>query len=522
MARLPTLGGDTGNWGTVLNDYLSQAHTADGKLRADVATIAALKALNVSTIPDKMQVMIGGYYVPGDGGGGQFYYDASANDADNGGTIIAPPVGTGRWKRIYSGEVNIKWYGAVDDGTTNASPAFAAAIATAGVNSVFIPIGRYRITSAINLTNTQGPFTIRGEGATEKGAGSIIYAETANVGIDCTGALFLCLRDFSLISHGRPTPAKIGILFARSTNPEFLFSESNQINNVLVNIATDMIAFGGRGTVAVYNCAAEVHEYSNVFFKADTALAFVADNVWGVVSPYATIDTSIQSCSQLTVSGSAANLLSRSLTGYSVYLWGAYGVTFLNGYFANRGYGSGANTKGFYIKNTHKVLVRGNFEEMSSLAYLENVSDIVFDVTCTPEASAPIYAPFELAANSTIDNMIFRAYPVVRAITQWPRIIQAGSGAAIHNITIDLFGDDGTLPLTNATDVAAVFRKIVGASSGKGGYKDLHLTGTPLCEGYIGFDAQTSASAPNNSLFMDSADGKLKYKDNLGVVNALY
>lgn len=33
MARLPTIGGDDGNWGTILNDYLSQAHNPDGTLK---------------------------------------------------------------------------------------------------------------------------------------------------------------------------------------------------------------------------------------------------------------------------------------------------------------------------------------------------------------------------------------------------------------------------------------------------------------------------------------------------------
>ncbi|HET7827455.1 MAG TPA: hypothetical protein VFK97_01135, partial [Candidatus Saccharimonadales bacterium] len=32
MARLPTVGGDANNWGSVLNDYLQQAHNADGTL----------------------------------------------------------------------------------------------------------------------------------------------------------------------------------------------------------------------------------------------------------------------------------------------------------------------------------------------------------------------------------------------------------------------------------------------------------------------------------------------------------
>ncbi len=35
MARLPTPGGDSNNWGNLLNDFLSQAHAADGTLKTD-------------------------------------------------------------------------------------------------------------------------------------------------------------------------------------------------------------------------------------------------------------------------------------------------------------------------------------------------------------------------------------------------------------------------------------------------------------------------------------------------------
>ena len=33
VARLPTPGGDDGNWGEILNDFLSQTHNADGSLK---------------------------------------------------------------------------------------------------------------------------------------------------------------------------------------------------------------------------------------------------------------------------------------------------------------------------------------------------------------------------------------------------------------------------------------------------------------------------------------------------------
>ena len=34
MARLPTPGGDSGNWGSILNDFLKQSHTSGGQLKS--------------------------------------------------------------------------------------------------------------------------------------------------------------------------------------------------------------------------------------------------------------------------------------------------------------------------------------------------------------------------------------------------------------------------------------------------------------------------------------------------------
>lgn len=43
MARLPTPGGDHGNWGDILNDYLAQSHASDGLLRSDSVGSAQLQ-----------------------------------------------------------------------------------------------------------------------------------------------------------------------------------------------------------------------------------------------------------------------------------------------------------------------------------------------------------------------------------------------------------------------------------------------------------------------------------------------
>jgi hypothetical protein len=43
MSRLPTPGGDSGNWGTVLNDFLNQAHDADGTLKTNAIDSQAIQ-----------------------------------------------------------------------------------------------------------------------------------------------------------------------------------------------------------------------------------------------------------------------------------------------------------------------------------------------------------------------------------------------------------------------------------------------------------------------------------------------
>lgn len=197
MARLPTVGGDSGNWGTVLNEYLETAHNADGTLKLDVQTIDDLKAIDVTTLTDKQQALVAGYYAPGDGGGGQFYYDAGASDADNAGTIIAPTAGSGRWKRIYSGAVNVMWFGAKGDGTTDDTAAVQAALTAATVGStVTLPTGTYAISSTLTIAkrlNLVGPGTL---------VESTILAPMLDIVAAGTGSLVTGLRFTGIETSG--------------------------------------------------------------------------------------------------------------------------------------------------------------------------------------------------------------------------------------------------------------------------------------------------------------------------------
>jgi len=113
----------------------------------EYANITAIKALSIA--PDTEVIIIRGYYTEGDGGGGNFYWDSTSTETDNGGTIIKiTAVATGRWKRIYSGSLNVKWFGAKGDGITNDADIFSSID-----SSCIIPSGNYLISSAALLGN---------------------------------------------------------------------------------------------------------------------------------------------------------------------------------------------------------------------------------------------------------------------------------------------------------------------------------------------------------------------------------
>jgi hypothetical protein len=60
MARLPVPGGDSGAWGTILNEFLSESHNSDGTLKS-----AAVQ----STLPDATSIAKGIVQLTGDLGG---------------------------------------------------------------------------------------------------------------------------------------------------------------------------------------------------------------------------------------------------------------------------------------------------------------------------------------------------------------------------------------------------------------------------------------------------------------------
>ena len=99
-------------------DFLTSTDYADAREKLGtggfINNITDLKARVISA--DTVIAEILGYATAGDEGGGLFLWDATNTDADNNGTIIIPTYagfgGTGRWLRVFSGAINVKWFGA--------------------------------------------------------------------------------------------------------------------------------------------------------------------------------------------------------------------------------------------------------------------------------------------------------------------------------------------------------------------------------------------------------------------------
>ena len=84
-----------------------------------VATIADLQALDTSPLPDGQQVSVR-EYTEGTGRGGRvMVWDSASTEDDNGGTVIAPNSGDGRWLWDGRGDITPEMFGARGDGTTD-------------------------------------------------------------------------------------------------------------------------------------------------------------------------------------------------------------------------------------------------------------------------------------------------------------------------------------------------------------------------------------------------------------------
>lgn len=130
------------------------------------ATIALLRAQTL--IPTNTEFIVGGHSLAGDGGGGTFIWVTTAPPPtlpDDDGIIIHPPSAiNGYFMRLFSGPINVRWFGAKGNGVTDDTAAVHAArdsAAFANNGTLYFPVGIYR--GAFIFDRRSGPIGLLNE-----------------------------------------------------------------------------------------------------------------------------------------------------------------------------------------------------------------------------------------------------------------------------------------------------------------------------------------------------------------------
>jgi hypothetical protein len=200
------------------------------------------------------------YFVNDQGKEGVFYYDSKdVTSIDNGGTVIVN--GTKRFKRLYSGPLDARWFGMKGDwngvaGTEN-SAAFKAAIAAAKKDEVLlVPAGQYYVNSNIEMPNVltkKVNFLIYGDIYFGKGFGFIISGQ--NQEFKSYGTLIGANADAST-EAGYTAYTGTGIYLKNCYNSEI---HVNEIKNFRYGIEQSGDKSGG---------APDGSQYNKIYFRS--------------------------------------------------------------------------------------------------------------------------------------------------------------------------------------------------------------------------------------------------------------
>jgi len=144
-----------------------------------IANFTALRTLVTTNVNLQFtKILLLGHTTDADGGEGQFYWDSASTETDNDGTIIkASDATTGRWKRLYYGEINAGWFGISSGGDVTAKLEAAFALITNNTTLV-IPPGSYSVntTSApIGFASTNVTIYAHGVVFTQTGTAAIMF-----------------------------------------------------------------------------------------------------------------------------------------------------------------------------------------------------------------------------------------------------------------------------------------------------------------------------------------------------------
>lgn len=135
----------------------SNSGAIDGTL---ARTVDAITAVNATGLQDGAVIIAKGRSAAGDGGGGIFRYVSGSAQAEDGGTVFAPATGSGRLFRDgwtvfgFNGQVNVKWFGAKGDNSTDDAASInngVAALVTFGGGTLFFPEGTFLVSTHVKI-----------------------------------------------------------------------------------------------------------------------------------------------------------------------------------------------------------------------------------------------------------------------------------------------------------------------------------------------------------------------------------
>lgn len=147
-------------WFLMVMTVLGQTPSSSIRTYDNFATLMNINPTSI-TSDNKATIAVRGYYTPGDGGGGNMYYDKLATNTVDDGIYFMPTNGIGRYVRVLAGnEINVLMYGAMTNRTDIAARIQKAIdfnthiIPTVPTGKrIFIPAGAYPIEQTIHLTS---------------------------------------------------------------------------------------------------------------------------------------------------------------------------------------------------------------------------------------------------------------------------------------------------------------------------------------------------------------------------------
>ncbi|HEY9347651.1 MAG TPA: glycosyl hydrolase family 28-related protein [Inquilinus sp.] len=164
---------------------------------ATVALACVETVADLATLDGAGAALVLGYHRPGDGGGGQVYWDARSDAQEDGGLVFRGSGPAGRWIRPAPGAVDVRWFGALGDGATDDTDAIQRAFDTH--RAIYLSSGTFLVGNLRFGTNrTDGEQSMHAPAIAGDGRSSRLKAKPGTQGfvLNAQATAGLLLRAF--------------------------------------------------------------------------------------------------------------------------------------------------------------------------------------------------------------------------------------------------------------------------------------------------------------------------------------